>query len=167
VIKRQTELTNHTITNKDFSKALLEAQSSKTMSNIINLADNQDDKEKASWKTVLKKQTKRNILIGSTVELQDKFKAIPKEQKLWLHVSRFRPDLTAPELSEWLELKHGKDFTCEKIISKVPNPKFSSFRISTSIELKETLLKSESWSTGIQVSRYNFFRGERNNIQFN
>lgn len=138
---------------------------------IIHLEDYADkDNSNEPWINVLNKsqyiKNKKNhgtsqIIVGERNEDDVKFKAVQKESKIWVHASRFHPDLSEDELRQHLNYKFNRnDFTCEKIHLKEEN-KTSSFKIGAHTSLKEEIYDAGKWAAGIVVRRFNFFRAAR------
>lgn len=110
---------------------------------------------------------KHENLVGAG-NCDEKFMGVQQDKikKSWLCVSRFKPDLSADDLLNYLSTTHKRnDFVCTKIIPKnVSNPSYSSFRVGVDISLEEALLKNPMlWPSEIKVTKYLFRRTFHNN----
>lgn len=113
------------------------------------------------------RNTNKQTVTGTAEVIDQKFAAVPIKKRTWIHASNFHKDLTSDDLAEFLRSKlNTDDFICQKIIPKHRSPTFSSFKIGADINLKQKLLDPTFWYQGISVTEFNFFRANRNGIQF-
>lgn len=157
------------ITLNEQNKRILEYETRKKLNEIINMEPREN--EQSSWSEVVKKknkiQRKKDVVVGTLRVEDDKFKAIPKTKKIWIHAGRFHPNLTSEELLKYLKEKYNtQDIICEKIKNKYENPKLSSFKIGVDITLKEQMYDKCAWPEGVEISRFNFFRAQRNEVEY-
>ena len=114
-----------------------------------------------------KSEHSKQIIKCNAISEDIKFTAGKIIKRTWVHVANFQLDLTAEELTEYLNKKfHRDDFICFKIKPKHKSPKFSSFKIGADISLEETLLNPNSWNSGIAVCKFDFFLAARNKLLF-
>lgn len=92
---------------------------------------------------------------GAAGELDDVSFGAPR-RRLWLYVGRCKNSTTEGQVTSYLTSKNPEHtFEVTKLTSKGVN---SSFRVSASYDLKETLYRPDFWPQGIVVKQFKFFR---------
>ena len=94
-----------------------------------------------------------------------KFKAVEQNDLIWLHVSKFKPQLSSMELESYLKLNlDSEDIIVKKFTRNYEKALFSSFKIGAPSTLTEKLFCENTWFEGIKVSEFKkkeTFKGTR------
>lgn len=105
---------------------------------------------------VINKKNKKKQLTG-TGDSAVEFGVVKK--KVWLFISRVKPEVSAETVMNYLEKKiPNQEFICEKLDTRGVN---SCFKVGADFSLKEKLEDPSIWPEGVLVSRYHFFRFNR------
>ena len=178
------DINNKPGTPKQINLEELKRKQLSIMSDIIALpgtshskTDSPDDREKEEDFIQVEHRNKRRlnnkkdygkkVIQGNATSDDNRFSAVKITKRTWIHVANFRLDLTAEELTKYLNKKFNRDdFLCFKIKPKHRWPKFSSFKIGGDIALEETLLNPNSWNAGLTVCKFDFFLASRNKLLF-
>lgn len=112
-----------------------------------------------SNKTVGISTKSRTAVVGSS-EDDSEFRGV--NSKCWLHVSRVAASTTESGIVTYMKAKlPGNEFSCNLLKT---NNDISSFKVGANLSLLDSLVKPEFWPKGVNIRRFNFFRGPRGNF---
>lgn len=122
-------------------------QTRNTLSKIIELGNcpgSQQNGKNSSDHSLQRSRPK--IVIGTKTGSEDKFKVFEQNKMLWLHVSKFKPQLSSEELENYLKTNlKTDDIIVEKLTRNPKEAVFSSFKIGAPIDLMDILFSEHTW----------------------
>ena len=124
------------------------------------------------WKTVnrIRKRKKSSAFSGTSTNSDLTLQICPKISHKWLFVSRMGKDVTTQDMENYLKSKASGDYIVEKLVPRMIDPNYSSFKVGVPLSVADTVIDPAFWPSKVFVNRFYFKRDNSNkavNFQVN
>ncbi|KAK9710193.1 hypothetical protein QE152_g26138 [Popillia japonica] len=133
-------------------KTVNRIRNNKNKSNVIYGSTNNNPNTDTVWKTVNRirnNKNKSNVIYGSTNNTTIKRITAYADY----HVCKLEPEVTEPQVINYLKEKNVIGAKCERMESRRPK-EYASFKVSVPLPYKEEIRKTETWPTNVQVNSF-------------